>query len=84
MPWKKSVLLKTQISPLQLSCLHFVVLMKTFEVEKMNITIIAILHFITERLGEISWIGETDIGNEWQHKHSNSWSGSFPWYLLNG
>lgn len=30
---KKSVLLKTQISPLQLSCLHFVVLMKTFEVE---------------------------------------------------
>lgn len=62
----------------------FVVLMITFEIEKMNITFIAILHFSTERLGEISWIGETDIGNEWQHQHINSWSGSFPWYLLNG
>ena len=36
--------------------LAFVVLMITFEVEKMNITIIAILHFSTERLGEISWL----------------------------
>lgn len=29
-------------------------------------------------------IGETGIGSEWRHQHINSWSGSFPWYLLNG
>ena len=58
--------------------------MITFKVEKMNITIIAILHFSTERLVWDKLIGETGIGNEWWHQHINSWSGSFPWYLLNG